>query len=49
MGKWGYVLLAYGIVWVAIAGYFFYLRSRLCKAEARLSQLKSTGKIKHAG
>ena len=48
MGKWGYVLLAYGIVWSAIIGYVFCLKSRLRKAEAKLSQIKSTGKIKHA-
>ncbi len=48
MGKWGYVLLAYGIVWSAIAGYVFCLKSRMRRAESKLSQLKSTAKLKHA-
>jgi CcmD family protein len=41
MGKWGFVFLAYGIVWLAIVGYFFCLKSRMRKAESRLAQLKS--------
>jgi CcmD family protein len=49
MGKWGFVFLAYGIVWCAIAGYFFYLKSRMRKAQARLAELKSPrGAGKHA-
>lgn len=48
MGKWGYVLLAYGIVWSALAGYFFCLRSRFRKAAAKLARLKTTeGKHAH--
>ena len=43
MGKWGFVFLAYGIVWSAIVGYFFRLKSRMRKAEAKLAQLTSKG------
>ena len=34
MGPWGYVVLAYGVVWAAIVLYFVSLRYRLRKAEA---------------
>ena len=34
MGSWGYVMLAYGIVWAAIVMYFIFLKVRLRKAEA---------------
>ncbi|HEY2988916.1 MAG TPA: CcmD family protein [Candidatus Binatia bacterium] len=49
MGKWGFVLLAYGIVWSAILAYLFHLKSRIRKAEAKLTQVKSKGSgVKHA-
>jgi CcmD family protein len=49
MGKWGFVALAYGIVWTAIVLYFVSLKSRIRKVEAKLSQLKSKeGAHKHA-
>jgi CcmD family protein len=41
MGKWGFVILAYSVVWAALLGYLFTLKTRLRKAEARLAQLKS--------
>jgi len=41
MGAWGFVWLAYGIVWTAIVLYLVSLESRLRKARARLSHLKS--------
>ena len=41
MGSWGFVLLAYGIVWCAILLYFLKLKSRMRKAGARLAQLDS--------
>ena len=41
MGSWGFVLLAYGIVWCAILVYFLMLRNRMRKAGAKLSQLES--------
>ena len=48
MGSWGFVLLAYGIVWCAILLYFLALQKRMRKAEARLAQLHSAGSEKHA-
>jgi len=49
MGHWRFVWLAYGIVWTAIVLYLVSLKSRLRKAQARLSQLKSKeGADKHA-
>jgi CcmD family protein len=49
MGPWGFVLLAYGIVWCAILLYFLMLKSRMQKAGERLSQLDSKGSAgKHA-
>jgi len=49
MGPWGFVWLAYGIVWAAIVLYLVGLKSRMRKAHARLSQLKSKeGTDKHA-
>jgi CcmD family protein len=41
MGPWGFVWLAYGIVWTAIVLYLVSVESRLRKARAKLSQLKS--------
>lgn len=40
MGAWGYIFLAYGIVWGAILVYFVALKARLRKAEADLAQLR---------
>jgi CcmD family protein len=40
VGAWGFVALAYGIVWAALLIYLFTLKNRLCKAEARLAQLQ---------
>ncbi|MGH7770465.1 MAG: CcmD family protein [Candidatus Binatia bacterium] len=49
MGPWGFVALAYGIVWTAIVLYLLTLKSRMRKVEAKLSQLTSTeGAGKHA-
>lgn len=36
MGQWGFVFLAYGIVWGSIAVYVVLLKRRLRKAEAEL-------------
>ncbi|HEY3304968.1 MAG TPA: CcmD family protein [Candidatus Binatia bacterium] len=41
MGPWGFVGLAYGIVWTAIVLYLLSLKSRMRKAQARLSQSRS--------
>jgi CcmD family protein len=43
MGAWGFVALAYGIVWTAIIVYLFALKGRVRRAEARLTELKSRG------
>jgi CcmD family protein len=40
MGAWGFVFLAYGIVWAVILIYWFTLKRRLNRAEAELSQLR---------
>ncbi len=41
MGPWGFVFLAYGIVWSALLIYFFGLKRRLHKAEKELAQQRS--------
>jgi CcmD family protein len=47
MGHWGFVLLAYGIVWAALAIYLVALKNRMRKAEARLSELHAAERAKH--
>lgn len=47
MGPWGYVLLAYGVVWFAIVLYFVFLRYRLRKAEAEIRLRPPTGYSDH--
>jgi CcmD family protein len=44
MDGWGYVLLAYGIVWTALAIYWLNLRKRRSRAEAKLAEIESTGR-----
>jgi len=39
MGAWGFVFLAYGIVWCAILIYWLTLKRRLRRAETKLAQL----------
>jgi CcmD family protein len=41
MGQWGYVFLAYGIVWGAIVVYFILLKGRYRRAESELSRLRA--------
>ena len=41
MGAWGFVFLAYGIVWCAILLYWFTLKRRLRRAETELAQLRA--------
>ena len=41
MGAWGFVSLAYGIVWGAIVVYWFFLKRRYRTAQAELNQLRS--------
>jgi CcmD family protein len=42
MGAWGFVFLAYGIVWGAIVIYWVTLKRRFRRAEAELAQLRGT-------
>ena len=44
MGAWGFVSLAYGIVWGAIVLYCFALRRRYASAVAELEGLIATEK-----
>lgn len=41
MGAWGFVFLAYGIVWSCLLLYLLSLKRRERKTEADLSQLRS--------
>jgi CcmD family protein len=41
MGAWGFVSLAYGIVWGAIVVYCFLLKRRYLSAEAELNRLRA--------
>ena len=41
MGAWGFVFLAYGIVWCAILIYWLTLKRRLRRAETELAQLRA--------
>jgi len=44
MGPWGFVFLAYGIVWSCLLLYLFSLKRRQRKAAAELLQLRSTSR-----
>ena len=39
MGHWGFVFLAYGLVWLAILGYVAMIKIRLKKLDAELRSL----------
>jgi CcmD family protein len=41
MGQWGYVFLAYGIVWGAIMTYVILLKRRYRRAESELLRLRA--------
>lgn len=43
MSAWGFVFLAYGIVWCAILIYWLALKRRLRRAETELAQLRASG------
>lgn len=49
MGPWGFVFLAYGIVWCALILYLFILKSRFRKVEAELTALRSSEDSKKGG
>jgi CcmD family protein len=42
VGRWGFVALAYGIVWGTIVMYLVLLKRRYNRAAAQLDQLRST-------
>jgi CcmD family protein len=42
MGPWGFVALAYGIVWGTILVYLFGLKRRYNRAATELDRLRST-------
>jgi CcmD family protein len=42
MGAWGFVFLAYGIVWCAILMYWVTLKRRLRRAQTELAQLRAS-------
>jgi CcmD family protein len=42
MWAWGFVFLAYGIVWGCILAYLFFLKRRYRCAEEELTQLRAT-------
>ena len=42
MRAWGFVSLAYGIVWGAIVVYWFFLKRRYRQVETELSRLRSS-------
>jgi CcmD family protein len=49
MEPWGFVFLAYGIVWGALALYFGSLISRRRKIQAELERLHALGEKKKNG
>jgi len=42
VNAWGFVFLAYGIVWLALLLYLFSLKRRACRVEKELAQLRSS-------
>jgi CcmD family protein len=36
MSEWGYVIAAYALTWVVVAGYVLYLRGRTARARKEL-------------
>ncbi|HEU4345666.1 MAG TPA: CcmD family protein [Candidatus Binatia bacterium] len=45
MAAWGFVFLAYAVVWGAIVLYLLSLKRRLSRAEAELARLRSTEEV----
>jgi CcmD family protein len=45
MGAWGFVFLAYGIVWSALVLYLVSLKRRFRRAEAELAQWQSAEEL----
>jgi CcmD family protein len=46
VSAWGFVFLAYGIVWLALLLYLFSLKRRAHRVEAELSSLRPAGELK---
>lgn len=46
MGPWGFVFLAYGVVWGALLLYFFSLKRRIRRAETELDLHRSSAPTK---
>jgi len=46
VSAWGFVFLAYGIVWFALLIYLGNLKRRFRKVERELSSLRSSGGLK---
>ena len=49
MGHWGFVILAYGIVWSAIVLYLVILKRRLRKVERAVNLYRDGGNLKDHG
>jgi CcmD family protein len=49
MGPWGFVFLAYGIVWSCILIYLFVLKRRYRCAEEELMKLRATEEFSDHG
>jgi CcmD family protein len=47
MGSWGFVALAYGIVWGTIVVYLVFFKRRYNRAAAQLDQLRSEAAAGH--
>ena len=47
MGMWGYVILAYGIVWGTISLYTVLLKRRVRAAENELERLSDAKEFEH--
>ena len=48
MDGWGYVFLAYGVVWTVLGLYWLSLRRRMSRAQARLSDMATRKTGTHA-
>jgi CcmD family protein len=49
MGHWGFVFLAYGIVWSAIVLYLVILKRRLGRVEQEVNLFRDRGNLKDHG
>jgi CcmD family protein len=49
MGHWGFVWLAYGLVWLGILGYLATLKLRLKKIAAELETMADSARAEESG